>query len=90
MKLFKLLAAAAIAMMMATGALASTKYDKPGFVTELEDGRLWVFEKDSKDFADFKKHGEPVKQFARIKAGPDGMTIKSSKMETIDAYLKAK
>lgn len=90
MKLFKVAAAASLALALASGALASGKYDKPGFITEVEDGRLWVFEKDSKEYAEFKKHGEPAKQYTRIKAGPDGMTVKAAKNETIDAYLKAK
>lgn len=64
-------------------------YDKPGFKTRVEDGRLWVFREGSKDWEEFEKSGEPTKMVTRINAGPDGMTIRSSDAETIDAYLAA-
>jgi acylphosphatase len=65
------------------------EYNLPGFVTEIEDGRLWVFKKDSKELEEFKKHGEPAKQFTNIGAGPNGMTVKSADQGTLDEYLKA-
>lgn len=65
-------------------------YDRPGFVTKVDDGRLWIFAEDSKELAAFKEHGEPAKLVTRIGAGPDGMTIKSPSVEVIDAYLIAK
>ena len=67
----------------------ATKDYKYGFVTEIEDGRLWVFKKDSKELEEFKKHGEPAKQFSNIGAGPNGMTVKSADQATLDEYLKA-
>jgi hypothetical protein len=63
---------------------------RPGFYTEVKDGRLWVLRDGSKDLEEFKKHRELAKQVTRIGAGPDGMTIKSSDAEIIDAYLAAK
>lgn len=68
-------------------ATAPSQYDKAGFITAVEDGRLWVFEAGSKDHEDFVKHGEPVKQFSKVGAGPDGMTVKGPSIEVIDAYL---
>lgn len=66
---------------------ASPEHDKAGFVTAVEDGRLWVFEAGSKDHEEFLKNGEPVRQFAKVGAGPNGMTVKGPSIEVIDAYL---
>jgi hypothetical protein len=63
---------------------------KPGFYTDVRDGRLWVFRHGSKALEEFKKHGEPAHQVTRIGAGPKGMTIKSSDASVIDEYLAAK
>lgn len=63
---------------------------KPGFVTVIEDGRLWVFRAGSKDLADFEKHGELAKHVVRPGAGPGGMTIKAPDNETIAAYIVAR
>jgi hypothetical protein len=63
---------------------------KPGFYTEVQDGRLWVLKEGSKDLEEFKQHGELAKQVTRIGAGPNGMTIKSSDAKIIDDYLAAK
>jgi hypothetical protein len=65
-------------------------FNKPGFVTEVVDGRLWVFRSGSKDYDDFKKHGEPAKMVSRIGGGPNGMTIRSGDAKTIDDYLAAR
>ena len=65
-------------------------YDKPGFVTILDkDGRLWVFRVDSKELAEFREKGEPAKVVVRPRKGPDGLTLKSTDNETIEAYLAA-
>ncbi|MBF0166686.1 MAG: hypothetical protein HQL45_03570 [Alphaproteobacteria bacterium] len=71
-------------------AACAANYGKPGYYTEVKDGRLWVFEEGSKDLEQFKKTGEPAKQYTKIGAGPDGMTIKSSDAKVIDAYMAAK
>lgn len=68
----------------------SAQHSKPGFVTYVADGRLWVFRDGSKEHDEFKKHGELGKMVARIGAGPNGMTIRSGDAETIEAYLAAK
>ncbi|MGJ8648121.1 hypothetical protein [Marinomonas colpomeniae] len=67
----------------------ASKYDIEGFKTEIEDGRLWVFEEDSEELAFFKEHGEPAKQFTNIGSGPEGMTLKAASQESLDKYLKA-
>ena len=62
-------------------------FAKPGFVVLEEDGRLWVFREGSADLATFQEVGEPAKQVVRPKAGPDGVTLKSTESATIDEYL---
>jgi hypothetical protein len=69
---------------------AQENYDRPGFVTAVKDGRLWVFREGSKDLEEFRKSGEPAKSISRIGAGPNRMTIRSGDAETIDAYMAAK
>ena len=64
-----------------------SKYNIDGFQTEIEDGRLWVFEEGSEDLAFFEEHGEPAKQYTSIGTGPNGMTVKASSQETLDKYL---
>ena len=63
---------------------------KDGFATFVVDGRLWVFKADSEGLVEFKAHGEPAKSVTRVGAGPNGMTMRSDEVETIDAYLSAK
>lgn len=70
------------------GTAFASQYDKPGFVTEVEDGRLWVFRADSQELKDFQASGEPAKQFTEIGAGPEGMTVKSADAQTLQDYLK--
>jgi hypothetical protein len=72
-----------------TGSTGSS-LSKPGFYTEVRDGRLWVFRDGSKELEEFKKAGEPAHQVTRIGVGPNGMTIKSSDAQVIDDYLAAK
>ncbi|MCG8586710.1 MAG: hypothetical protein MI757_18565, partial [Pirellulales bacterium] len=63
--------------------------DKPGFVTAVVDGRLWIFRPGSEDLAEFKKNGEPAKSVTFPNAGRRGMTLKAPDRETILAYLAA-
>lgn len=60
---------------------------RTGFVTFIEDGRIWVFRVGSPDLADFEKNGEPAKCITRPGAGPLQMTVKSVDTDTLDAYL---
>lgn len=62
---------------------------KPGFVTILEDGRLWVFRENAVELVQFGKAGELAKHVIRPGAGPDGLTLKAPDVETLDAYLRA-
>lgn len=73
----------------ATESSMASTYDIDGFKTEIEDGRLWVFEAGSEDLAFFKEHGEPAKQFTSIGTGPNGMTVKAASQEALDKYLAA-
>lgn len=63
---------------------------RAGFETAIVDGRLWVFETGSEDFAEFQANGELAKSVTRPGAGPGGITIRSADSETIDKYLVAK
>lgn len=76
---------------MLTSLIASvsfaSQYDKPGFFTKVEDGRLWGFREGSEQLKDFQAHGEPAKQFTEIGNGPDGMTVKSGDEKALKGYL---
>jgi hypothetical protein len=77
------------------GTLLKTSADKNphakcGFVTCVDDGRLWVFPEVSADLAEFYKVGEPAKHVIRPGVGPRGMTLKSPDTETLLAYVVAK
>jgi NADPH-dependent glutamate synthase beta subunit-like oxidoreductase len=54
---------------------------KPGFTTEIEDGRLWVLKGDQK---------KDEKRISFIGAGPMGMTIYAQDKDTVLAYLAQK
>lgn len=83
----KKLSAALLLTLLATSAFAESNYDKPGYSTKVENGRLWVFTADSPAIADFEKNGEPEKSFSAIGAGPDGMTVRAASVEVLDGYL---
>lgn len=68
----------------------AAEYAKKGFVTFLDDGRIWVFADGSEELVGFLEKGEPAKNVTLIGEGPDGRTIKSADRETIEAYLAAK
>ncbi len=61
----------------------------PGWVTIMEDGRLWVFRAGSEGLEKFLEEGEPAKQIVRPLAGPYGLTIKGIEGEDLDAYMAA-
>ncbi len=68
-----------------------TSYDRPGFVTGVEDGRLWVFLAGSKEGQAYAANkSKPARHVVRPGAGPNGMTIRSPEFEIIDAYLMSK
>lgn len=82
--------AAALTASLVMPAMASSQYDKPGFVTKIEDGRLWVFKEGSKELEQFEKHGEPTINVSRIGEGPEGMTLKAPSQDVIEEYNNAK
>jgi hypothetical protein len=67
-------------------ASADPDYAKPGFLTRMEDGRLWVFRagQQALEYIDGPLPGDAS---IRPAAGPDGLTVKSTDMEIIDEYL---
>lgn len=81
---------ATLALLLAAGFAHAAGYDKPGFVTKVENGRLWVFATGSKELAEFEKNGEPTIAVSRIGEGPEGMTLRGSSPEVLEAYLAAK
>lgn len=73
---------------LASFSVHSAEHDIPGFVTEVVDGRLWVFKEGAPEYQAFKQHGEPLKQSTNIGVGPNGMTVKSSDQATLTEYLE--
>jgi hypothetical protein len=67
-----------------------SQFDKPGFTTIEQDGRLWIFQIGSEELADFRQHGELAKHVTCPAAGPQGMTVKAPDMGTIQAYMSAR
>lgn len=88
--MLKKIAGGLLAATLSAAALAASPYDKPGFYTEVKDGRLWVFQEGSKELQQFQAHGEPTVNVSRIGEGPEGMTLKGPSQEVISAYLSAK
>jgi hypothetical protein len=64
-------------------------YDKPGFVTYLQDGRLWVFQLGSAPLAEYLTRGELGKRVTRPAGGPGGLTVMSDDYATLDSYVAA-
>lgn len=64
-------------------------YDRPGFVTYADRGRLWVFDADSDDLARFQAHGEPRRSVTLVGAGPRGMDLRAADRDTLERYLRA-
>jgi hypothetical protein len=79
--------AATFAVALSAVAGADSAHDKPGFFTQVEDGRLWVFQEGSKELEQFKAHGEPSVNVSRIGEGPEGMTLRAPSQAVLDAYL---
>lgn len=73
-----------------TATIISYLSAKPGFHTEVVDGRLWVLEKNSEAYAEFKANGEPAKSITMIGVGPEGMSVRSDSQETYVKYRSAK
>jgi len=70
---------------------AVSAHDKPGFVTSVVKGRLWVFRDGSKELAAFREAGKgPAVHTVRPLAGPDRMTLIAVDGETIVDYMVAK
>lgn len=61
-------------------------HDRPGFITRVQDGRLWIFRDRTKDLTEFDKGGEPPKMVTLVGEGPDGMTLRGPDLETIQAW----
>lgn len=65
------------------------KYDRPGFVTFVGGGELWVFRADSPALARFEREGAPSRSITLVGAGPAGMNVRSVDRVTITDYLMA-
>ena len=85
----KMTLAALLLSSLFTGAAFASDYNLPGFTTEIEDGRLWAFRENSPELEEFKKTGEPAKQYTDIGSGPKGMTVKAADEANLKEYLEA-
>lgn len=85
-------AAVLLASLSMAGCAGSSEptHNKAGFVTEVKEGRLWVFKSGAKEYQEYQKNGELAKVVTRIGEGPNGMTLKAPDAATLDAYLAAK
>jgi len=63
---------------------------KPGFHTEVVKERLWVLREGSPELVEFLATGEPAKSVTLPRAGPLGMSVRSTDRETIDLYLASR
>lgn len=69
--------------------LLSYAFHKPGYFTQMVDGRLWVFEEDSEALEQFLAVGDPAKSVTLVGAGPDGITLRGPDKETLQGYLES-
>ncbi|MES2720293.1 MAG: hypothetical protein V4688_07325 [Pseudomonadota bacterium] len=76
--------------LISLSALADVKFNKAGFETHVQDGRLWVFKADSAELAAFKAQGEPAIFVSRIGDGPEGMTLRGNNNDVLEAYINSK
>ena len=69
----------------------ASPFDRPGYVTHVVDGRLWVFAEGSDEAKAMAEKGmHPAKHVTRIAVGPAGMTVRSPDVETLNGYLVTK
>ncbi len=66
------------------------EHDRPGYVTRVEDGRLWVMSLDDPALESFVRGTPPDKHVTRVGGGPGGATVKGTSGEAIDLYLATK
>jgi len=62
---------------------------KPGFAVRNVEGVLWVFKSGTPELADFDAGNEPAKNATIPAAGPCGMSLRSTELNTIVDYLVA-
>ena len=64
---------------------------KPGFITGIKDGRIWVFAEDDPAGIEFRQSGRtPARHSVRPGAGPAGMTVRSPDENVMVAYIIAR
>jgi hypothetical protein len=64
----------------------SPQYDRPGFETFLEKGKIWVFKIPSPKWSDYLRAGELAKRVTWIGDGPEGKTLLAPDNETLYEY----
>lgn len=89
--------ALSLSLALATGCATTTtsapvaakpaSYERAGFVTRMQDGRLWVFKEGASELKNYDAHGELAVHIVRPAAGPGGITLKAPDAETADAYM---
>lgn len=67
-----------------------SQYNRPGFVTKVIDGRLWILPLDSPSVPDLVAGEGPEKHVTLPGAGPDRKTLKTDSRETAILYLFSK
>ena len=81
---------ALLLLVLVSPATAGGPFAKDGFVTILNNDRLWVFHEGDEQLAAFESNGELAKHTTQIGVGPAGLTVKAPDKETIVEYLAAK
>lgn len=65
-------------------------HDRAGYVTHLDDGRLWVFAEGSEALSMYEQSGEPARSITMVGAGPCGMSLRAEDKLTALGYLATK
>lgn len=63
---------------------------RPGFHTELLDGRIWVLREGTPEHEAFVEGGPPPHSVTRVGAGPLRTSLRAVDAATIDAYLRTR
>lgn len=77
------------------GAVAKTsvdkaEFDRPGYLTRVEDGRLWIVGIDDPALAEFVAGNPPEEHVTRDGGGPNGMTVEATSDDAITLYMATK
>ena len=75
----------------AASEIVLANFERPGYVVEEQDGRVWVFCDGSEEAAAFAAgSGAPEKHVTQIGALPGGLTVKAPDQNTLNGYLASR